>query len=132
MESQIAIGELTIPSVALEEVGHKYPECAAWLKTRGILVHPMTQPILSEALHIKGVLGVQGEDYGSGVDENDLFIIAVARIHGAELLSDENKQPSLPKVKKNYKIPAVCNLAEVGVKSLNFVGYFKRSREVFR
>ena len=131
MESQLEIGELTIPSVALEEVRHKYPECAAWLKDKNIFVHPMTQPILSEALRIKELLEIREDSYAKGVDENDLLIIATARIRGAELLSDELRQPSPDKLKKNYKIPAVCKLPEVSVESLNFVEYFKRSRETF-
>ena len=131
IERQIAIGELTIPWVALEEVGHKYPECAAWLKASKIGAHAMTQAMLTDALRIKDLLEIAGDAYGKGVDENDLFIIATACALDAELLTDEKRQPSRDKFKKNYKIPAVCDLPEVKVKSLNFVEYFKRSQEVF-
>jgi predicted nucleic acid-binding protein len=128
---QITKGELTIPTVALEEVGHKSPACAAWLKSCQISVLPMTQAILMDALRIKAVLGVVGEAYGSGVGENDLFIIATARAHDAEVLSDEARQPSLPNSRRNYKIPAVCALLEVQTTCLSFVEYLKRSRAVF-
>ena len=84
-----------------------------------------------EALRIKALLGIEGDLYGGGVGENDLFIIATARAHGAELLTDEARQPGLPKNPRNFKIPAVCNLPEVQVVCLNFVDYIKRSRALF-
>ncbi|RYH64360.1 MAG: DUF4411 family protein [Alcaligenaceae bacterium] len=131
LASQIATGELTIVSVALEEVGHKSPECAAWLKAQQISVLPITQAILLDALRIKNLLGIEDDLYGSGVGENDLYIIATARAHSAELLTDERRQPGLPVARRNYKIPAVGAMAEVQVQSLNFVEYFKRSQVIF-
>lgn len=127
----VALGELSISGVALEEVRHKSPECAAWLKTQQIRVLPMTQTILMDALRIKALLQIEEELYGSGVGENDLFIIATARAHDAELLTDEARQPDLPKQLRKYKIPTVCALPEVRVSCLNFVEYFRRSRAVF-
>ena len=131
LASQIAISGLTIVSVALEEVGHKSPECAAWLKACRIGALPITQAILIDALRIKNLLGIEDDLYGSGVGENDLYIVATARAHGAELLTDERRQPGLPNSRRNYKIPAVCAMPEVQVQSLNFVEYFKRSQVVF-
>jgi predicted nucleic acid-binding protein len=128
---QVAKGELAIPAVALDEVGHKSPACAAWLKSCQINVLPMTQSILTDALRIKTVLGIAGDEYGSGVGENDLFIIATARSHDNEMLSDEARQPSLPSSRRNYKIPAVCALPEVQTTCLSFVEYLKRSKAVF-
>ena len=128
---QIATGELTIAAVALDEAGHKSPDAAMWLKTQRISVLPMTQAILTDALRIKTLLGIDGDQYGSGVGENDLFIIATARAHGAELLTDEGRQPSLPNSRRSYKIPAVCGLPEVQTPCMTFVEYFKRSQTVF-
>jgi predicted nucleic acid-binding protein len=128
---QIAKGELTIPTVALEEVAHKSPGCAAWLKSRQISVLPMTQAILMDALRIKAALGISGDAYGSGVGENDLFIIATARAHDTEMLSDEARQPGLPNSRRNYKIPAVCALPGVQLTCLSFVEYLKRSKAIF-
>ena len=128
---QIAAGELTIPAVALDEVGHKSPDAAVWLKAQRISVLPVTQAILMDALRIKGLLAIEGDQYGSGVGENDLFIIASARARGAELLTDEARQPSLPFNRRGYKIPAVCDLPEVQTRCLSFVEYFKRSQAVF-
>ena len=128
---QIATGELTVPAVALDEVGHKSPAAAGWLKAQAIRVLPMTQDILMDALRIKGLLDIEGDRFGAGVGENDLFIIATARAHGAELLTDEARQPSLPNHRRGYKIPAVCDLPKVRTRCLSFVEYFKRSQAVF-
>jgi predicted nucleic acid-binding protein len=125
------VGELTIPAVALEEVANKAPECAAWLRVQHIKVLPMTEAILMDALRIKGLLGVVGDLYGSGVGENDLFIIATARAYGSDLVTDEARQPGLPGLRRNYKIPAVCGLPEVQVRPLSFVEYFKGSQQIF-
>lgn len=91
----------------------------------------MTQAILTDALRIKKLLGIQGELFGSGVGENDLFIVATARAHGADILTDEARQPSLPVDRRKFKIPAVCALPEVQVRSWNFVEFIKRSQVVF-
>jgi predicted nucleic acid-binding protein len=123
-------GELTIPAIALEEVANKSPACATWLKLHQINVLPMTEAILMDALRIKKLLGIEGDFFGSGVGENDLLIIATARSSGGDLVTDEARQPGLP-ARRNFKIPAVCDLPEVQVRSLNFVEYFKGSQRVF-
>lgn len=131
LAQRVALNELSISGVALEEVRHKSPECATWLKTQQIRVLPITQAILMDALRIKALLQIEEEQYGSGVGENDLFIIATARAHDAELLTDEARQPNLPKQLRRYKIPAVCALPEVQVFCLSFVEYFRRSGAIF-
>ncbi|MGK2940794.1 MAG: DUF4411 family protein [Immundisolibacter sp.] len=127
----IATGELTISTVALKQTGDISPECAGWLRAQPIRVLPITDDITMDALRIKALLDIEGERYGTGVDENDLLIIATARAHAAELVTNEGLQPSLPKNRRNYKIPAVCDLPEVNAASLSFLDYFKRSRVVF-
>ncbi|MEY4750739.1 MAG: hypothetical protein RIQ60_2953 [Pseudomonadota bacterium] len=131
LTQQIAKGELSIPQVALEEVSHKSQACAVWLKAQRITVHVVTQAILLDALRIKALLGIQGDLYSSGVGENDLIIVATARAHGLDLLTDEARQPGLPQDRRRYKIPAVCALPEVQVRTLNFIEYIKRSQVVF-
>lgn len=132
LAQQIEGGQLTIAKVALDEVATKAPDCAQWLKTQQAEVLPMTDAILMDALRIKQLVGVQGEKcHPKGVGENDLFIIATTRAHGAELLTDEERQPALPKEPTKRKIPAVCDMAGVSVPCLRFVEYIKRSKVVF-
>lgn len=129
--SQIATGDLQISSVALEEVERKSPECAAWLEAENVSVHNVDQKILLDAVRIKALLSIEGDRFGGGVGENDLLIIAAARSKGAVLITDERRQPDLPRTKANYKIPAVCGLQTVEVSCLNFLEYLKKSKVVF-
>jgi predicted nucleic acid-binding protein len=132
MAGQIGAGKLAMPSVALEEVAHKAPECAEWLKACDIEVLEINNDILQDAIRIKNLLGIVGDMYGGGVGENDLLIIATARAHRAELVTDEKWQPTPPKKLENCKIPAVCDMAAVAVRWLKFIDYIKLSGAVFR
>ncbi|MBK7014123.1 MAG: DUF4411 family protein [Sulfuritalea sp.] len=132
MAGQIGAGELAMPSVALDEVAHKAPECAEWLKACDIEVLEINNAILQDAMRIKNLLGIVGDKYGGGVGENDLLIIATASAHQAELVTDEKWQPALPKKLENRKIPAVCGMPAVAVRWLKFIDYIKLSGAVFR
>lgn len=132
--TEIEAQNLVIPSVAFDEVSHKVPECCTWLRDNDIQRLEVTNTILQDAMRIKGLIGVVDDGYHSkGVDENDLLIIATARAQRYELVSEEARQPALPRNEPTKrKIPAVCALAEVGVTCVNFVEYLKRSQAVFR
>ena len=131
MAQRVQGGLIQLSDVALEEVGHKVPECVAWLKDNQVQVIPVSEAILQEALRIKGLLGIEEDRYGSGVDENDLIIIASAKLRDIELVTNEAVQ-NLPAQKRKYKIPAVCDMATVKVPHIDFLGYLKRTEEVFR
>ncbi|MDD2768833.1 MAG: DUF4411 family protein [Methylococcus sp.] len=130
--SQITNKSLLMSAVAVEEVDHMAPECGKWLKAKGLVGLPVSDDILVDALRIKNLLDIEGDKFGNGVDENDLLIIATARNQITKLVSDERRQPDLPKLKHNYKIPAVCAMPEVGVPCLSFIEYLKLSEAVFR
>jgi len=133
MSAQIEGKLLVMPSVALEEVGNKAPDCGEWLKDNDLEQLSISNAILHDAKRIKGLLNIVGDSYHpKGVGENDILIIATARAHGAELVSDEEKQRILPHVLSKRKIPAVCDMTEVSVACINFVEYIKRSEAVFR
>ena len=121
-----------MPSVAFEEVAIKTPDCGKWLKDNDLKQIEISNAVVQDAYRIKLLLGIVGDKYGSGVGENDLLIIATAREQRAELVSDERKQPDLPKELRNYKIPAVCSMAENSVPCMNFIEFIKRSKVVFR
>ncbi|OGT01807.1 MAG: DNA-binding protein [Gallionellales bacterium RIFCSPLOWO2_12_FULL_59_22] len=132
MAGQIEEKQLVMPSVAFDEVNHKTPDCGEWLKENNLEQLAISNAILQEAKRIKGLLGIANDKYTTGVGENDILIIAAARLHGAELVSDEAKQPNLPKIPSNRKIPAVCVMPTVSVTCINFIEYIKHSEEVFR
>lgn len=130
--SQIEQNTFVIPGVAFEEVAGKTPECGNWLKDKHMQKLQITEEILLDALRIKGLLGVINDGYHSkGVGENDLFIIATARVHRAELISDEGRQVKPPDEPSKRKIPSVCSMPEVGVACINFIELIRRSDEVF-
>lgn len=104
----------------------------AWLKDAGLCKLPVTEAILLEAMRIKNLLEIVEDRYGSGVDENDLIIIATAKLNGSELVTNEAFQPALNRLKKNWKIPAVCNMDTVNVEWTGFLDYLKRTKAVFR
>jgi len=132
LASQIKKHELTIPVVALEEVTHMAPECATWLKNAEALRLPISEAVVMTAVAIKDAIGVVNDQYHpKGVDENDLFIIAAAKVHGAELVTNEARQFGAQAEARKYKIPAVCDMPAVGVKTLNFLEYIQKSQQVF-
>ncbi len=123
---------LSMASVALEEAGHKYPECAAWLKSQNIRRLDMSNDVIQAAMQIKQQLGIKNDQYHpKGVDENDIFIIAAAQYHGATLITDEKRQFGKQVEPTKLKIPAVCDLPGVAVTHTNFLDYIRQSRQVF-
>ncbi len=130
---QINEKAVSIPTIAFEEVKGKMPECAKWLTEQGIKCIEVSNGITQEAFRIKGLLGIKDDKFHpKGVDENDIFIIATAKIERLELISDEGQQKSLSDKKSKYKIPAVCDMDMVAVRHVNFIQFIKRSGEVFR
>lgn len=133
MAGQIGSQLLVMPSVAFEEVSHKTPDCGDWLKENELERLDISNAIVQDAKRIKGLLGIVDDNYHpKGVGENDILIVATARQHGAELVSDEERQTTLPQVSSKRKIPAVCAMQTVSVPCSNFIEYIKASGEIFR
>ena len=82
-----------MPGLAFEEVVDKTPDCGEWLRDNNLQLLEMNNAILQVALEIKHLLGIVADAYhAKGVGENDIFIMATARVHGAELVSDEARR----------------------------------------
>lgn len=132
IEQHIEARNFNIPQPAFEEVEGRLPECAKWLRNCEIERIAVTNEILQEAFRIKNVLGIEGDGYHpKGVGENDLLIIATAKIEGFELVSNEGRQYQFPNVAAKAKIPAVCDLVDVAVPCIDFITLIKRYGEVF-
>lgn len=130
--ARIAEREIQMPRIAFDEISHKSPECCDWLKSCGIELIDVGNEIALQSLRIKELLGIVNDNYHpKGVDENDLLIIATARVSGAELISDESRQ-KLPDVPAKRKIPIVCEMKEVDVPCMNFIDYIKQADAIFR
>lgn len=129
---QIEQNMLVMPHVAFEEVANKTPDCGDWLKENNLEQLEISNVIIQGAMRIKDLLDIVDDNYHpKGVGENDIFIIATAQEQGAELVSDEERQPTLPNIPSKRKIPAVCALREIAVPCINFIEYIKRSDEIF-
>lgn len=108
------------------------PDCHDWLKENSVGKVGVTAVMVKYAQQIKVALGISNDKYNpNGVDENDILIIATAKAKGTYLISNESKQPNLPKDMKKYKIPAVCALQSMSVTCLNVAEYIKQSKQVF-
>jgi len=122
---KVEVQEFNISEIALAEVTAKIPECGKWLKDHQIEVFKISPNILLEAQRIKTLLDIEEDEYGSGVGENDLLIIAVAKEYDLTLVTEEKRQNNLPTLKYNYKIPAVCDVPQVSVQHVYFVDLIK-------
>lgn len=131
LEEQFLAEILLIPAVGYDEVGHVSPDCLQWLSDNSIGKIYVNMAVARHAQQIKTALGIDNDKYSSGVDENDIIIVATAKSYGVPLISNEGQQLSLPLNKKKYKIPAVCAMSEVGTSCLNIAQYIKQSKQVF-
>ncbi len=131
--SEIDEKRLKMSAVAYTEVRAKTPECGHWLASANLERLDVTNAIVQGALHIKALLGIVGDKYhAKGVDENDVLIIATARAHGCELVSNERRQNIPPDVHSKRKIPSVCSMSGVAVQCINFIQYIRQSGAIFR
>ena len=124
-------GEIVLPQDARDEINRILSPCGKWLAERNLEVIRLSDAIVHEAMRIKGILCISNDGYHpKGVDENDIDIIATAKILGCTLVSNEAKQPSLPDRMPKYKIPSVCALPEVNVQCINLINLISRSGRV--
>ena len=84
-------------------------------------------------MDLKSKLGIVDDNYHpKGVGENDLLIIASAKVNQRRLVTNEARQDTnLPSNPARYKIPAVCGLAGIDVPTLNFLDLLQESDQPF-
>lgn len=131
MKTELRNGKLIISRVAYDESLLKLPkEFKPCLKE----FRPPTEEdckLIAETKNIKNKLVTEDGNLNShGVCENDLFIIAHAKLNKATLVTEEARQISLPNNKRRYKIPAVCKEI-AGISCVNFTEYIRSSGEIF-
>ena len=129
---EIEKDHLSVSKVAYDEIKKHYEECAEWMDDCGVQKIEISNEILRFALHIRSILGIEGDDYHTkGVGENDILIIATAKVVQRTLISNEGLQFPPPQNLKKCKIPTVCALPNVGVTCIDFLQYIRNSRRVF-
>lgn len=131
IQEQLESDELGFPRKAYDEVKVRSPDCHAWLKDLDPHIEQVSSKILLEAARIKSLLGIQDDSYHpKGVGENDIIIVATAKICELPLISNEGLQGPV-KVLAKRKIPAVCAMREVDVECMNILTYLKEEGGVF-
>ena len=99
----------------------KYP-LRMWMIDNQFVAIFVNEFIESRALELEREYQVKSNS--KGVSENDLKLIAYAKLYNKTVVTEEGKQPEKPKKKCDYKIPLVCD--EQGVKYINFVEMLRR------
>lgn len=123
---------LVMSVVAFNEVSVGTSDCTSWLHDVGLRRLDVTNAVMQEAMRIKTLLGIVDDHYhAKGVGENDLLIIATARVAGHELVSNEGRQNVMPEIPSKRRIPSVCAMREVAVPCIDFIDYLRRSRMTF-
>lgn len=132
MASEISQGSILVPQIVVGEVERICQECALWVEgVNNFSAVEINDLIVSEALAIISWLGVENDQFGSGVGSNDILIIATAKSLGCPLISNEARQAILPLNRKKYKMPAVCSASIVGVDCISFADLIKASGQAF-
>ncbi len=132
MASEIAQESILVPQIVIGEIERICQECSLWVgEVSGFSAVEIDDSIVSEAIAIASWLGVENDQYGSGVGSNDILIIATAKSLGCPLITNEARQPNLPASRKNYKMPAVCSASIVAVVCINFADLIKASGQTF-
>ena len=127
MEKQIKAGEFLIPEIVKGEAKDK--DVLDWFLGNKLPTIAISDKILNVAQSIKDGLGIENDDYSpKGVNENDVIIIATAKVYGCALVTEEGEQQQLPTM-KNYKMPAVCHKNNIQVG--NFLARLIESGEIF-
>jgi len=132
MAVQIHEEGFRISRIVFEEIQRKIPECAYWIKQVDGEHIAAGNEVLQVASLIKSELGIKEDGYHpKGVGENDILIIATAKVHELVLISDEGRQLVVPKESAKQKIPAVCKMAAVNVQCINFIELIKTMKVRF-
>ncbi|SEK12464.1 DUF4411 family protein [Paraburkholderia diazotrophica] len=77
--NEIAAQRIVMAVVALEEVGHKLPECSTWLRSQNVAWLPMTAAVLSEAMRIKALLGINDDRYSQKASTRTTYSLSRPR-----------------------------------------------------
>lgn len=91
----------------LTEIKRNNPECHAWFKEANIEVVIPDNAIAQTARLLADQLGIANDNWRSGVNYEDLLLLAAACVRRCDVITNEARQPNPPRNLANYKIPAV-------------------------
>jgi len=126
IEEMIDRGNIRCIDLVLEELAKREgDEIHGWAKAQVGLFVPLTEDVQRAVREVLAahprLIGV-----GSGRSGADPFVIALARVHGGTVVSEETESRNLTKP----KIPDACDA--LGVRRLSLVGFVQEQSWVFR
>ena len=125
IEALVSSGEIRCVDLVRDELTVRDDEVCQWAKGQEDLFVPLTEDIQLQVREVlvlhERLLGV-----GSGRSGADPFVIALARVYGGAVVTEETLSRNLTKP----KIPDVCD--SMGVRWLNLMGFVQEQGWVFR
>ena len=99
----------------------KYP-LRVWMIENHFDAEPITDEINAVSLELEKEYETNNDP--KGANQNDITLIAYAKVKEKIVVTFEEAQPQKPGKKKNYRIPLICD--EQGVECINFVAMLDR------
>lgn len=93
-----------------------------WMIENYFDAEPITDEINAVSLELEKEYETNNNP--KGANQNDITLIAYAKVKEKTVVTFEEEQPQKPGKKKNYKIPLICN--EQGVECIKFVTMLDR------
>lgn len=128
VEGLVSAGRLVAAALVRDEIHAVGPlSLQGWLKANSGIVVPIAE-ILAEARAIQGrFVGLL--DPKAEFEEADAYVIALARLRGAVVVTQETTAAEKRNPKRTHYIPDVCR--EMGIGCIGFLGLLRREGWTF-
>jgi hypothetical protein len=129
IEDMIAAGRCGAVRLVKEEIDSVgTPGLRAWAKSHSGLFVPMTPEIQLEGAAIEAKYP-DLMDPKASYESADAYVIALAKLHGGIVVSQETSAQEKHKPRKDHYIPDVCR--DLGVSCINLLGLMRREKWLF-
>ena len=129
IEGMIVSGECSAVGLVKEEIDAvDTPGLRAWVKAHARLFIPMTPEIQIEGAAIEASYPDLMDPKGL-YESADAYVIALAKLKGGMVLSQETSAQEKHRPRKGHFIPDVCR--DLGVPCVNLLGLMRREKWVF-
>ncbi|MCX7768831.1 MAG: DUF4411 family protein [Flavobacteriales bacterium] len=129
IENLIANGKLRAPEIVRDELDAVgTPALKSWAKNQSGLFVPLEPQLQAEANAIQERYP-ELVDVKSGYESADPWVIALAKLNGWTVVSQETSANEKRKPPKSYYIPDVCR--DLGVPCINLLGLMRKEGWTF-
>lgn len=112
----VAAGVVIAPDEVLRETERKDDGLHAWCKAHRELFTPLTEEVQLAAIEITAAVPTL-VDLRKGRGQADPFVIALARVRSATVVTEEHSKPTVP------RIPDACR--KFGVRCINLLEFIR-------